>query len=1394
MLLEAFSPIATCRNRALSVQNATLEPFPLLIQYFLANIAVYLDEAIAKRLLASRKKRYHAMRKGLLLYLCLLLSLALRGNVYFKHLGKPDGLPQISVMSICQDELGRMWFGTLEGVCSYDGNSITVYKPSEEGTRSVLGNESKDLVSDKQGNIFFLSDGMLIRYDLRKEQFSSLQRKAGCLHAQGHDVWTATRDSVFKWDSAKEQFSFVYRLKTDQRISALHTDGDNGLWVATVKGLYHIDNLENPVPTCVIPQVNISSLYGDSRGRIWVAAYRQGMYRVEKKAGGQFDIETDFALSNNDVRCFVEDNEGSIWIGTFKGLDKIDATGAVFHYQKDTKPGSLLHSSVFSLYKDSQGTIWAGTFYGGVHYCNPKMDYFKHYSENADRADCLSFFFVSNMVEDKRGDVWICTEGGGLNYFNRNTRRFIHYLTEKEALVSSFYNLKCIEYDSIRDCIYVGTHKQGFFCFDISSRKVKYHTEEAGASLAKITLRGDSLYMLSEKGMFVKNLKTGTIGHLYPSIRDTHGGGSSFLIDSKGYIWISQFHQIVRVNMKNPEERAVYRCGENGLGKWQVLKLVEYADGTIYFGTCGSGLFRFNPQTDAFEQCPIHDIRYCYNMAVTPHGSLVISNEKGLLIYHPQTRETRIISANDNLHLSAINDGCGLLICRNGETFVGGTSGMTSFRDEYLNAPSSPYNLFFSALSVNDKPVSCEIPNDILDVALPFARRINLRHNENNLSVTVASNNYIGNADRRFYEYKLEGFNREWSTIYGNTIVYTNLDPGTYKLIVREKQSASSGEVHSIELPIVIRSPWWATWLAYLIYITLAGTVVYMLLKNWQTRMRLRASLTQEKMEKKKHEELTQAKLQFFANVSHEFRTPLTLIISQIEALLQSRNLSPYLRVRLQKIYKNTFQFRELISELLDFRKMERGKLHLNVCQLDIIAYLRQIYQDFREQAQLQNIDLEFHTETESLLCWFDERQLRKVFSNLLSNAFKHTPERGKIELDIHEKETVIEIKVIDTGEGIPQDALPYIFDRFYQVDTAVSSPSSGIGLALSKGLVELHHGTIGVQSAVQYGSIFTVTLPKENPFRNDADVRFVAPEATDYNTFILHEENDETEGDRTEAGTEETALPENPDKDCILVVEDNEELLQILTSVLSPLYRVILAMNGKEGLLKAAEERPDLILSDIMMPEMSGIEMCAKIKSNFDLCHIPVILLTALTSDDKKMEGLQCGADDYLEKPFNNKMLLGHIANILRNRKLLKQKFRKEMSVGTPIETEIQALALNPIDSRFLAKLEGIIKAHLADSDFNVNQLAQELAVSRSSLYNKLKALSSTTPNEFILNTRLKYAAELLRNNPDLQITEIAYRTGFNSLRYFRHCFKACFNQTPQEYRRGKEDDAQVP
>ena len=541
--------------------------------------------------------------------------------------------------------------------------------------------------------------------------------------------------------------------------------------------------------------------------------------------------------------------------------------------------------------------------------------------------------------------------------------------------------------------------------------------------------------------------------------------------------------------------------------------------------------------------------------------------------------------------------------------------------------------------------------------------------------------------------------------------------------------------------------------------------------------------MAQEKLEKEKNEELTQAKLQFFANISHEFRTPLTLIISQTEALLQSPSLSPYFRVRLQRIYRNTFHFRELISELLDFRKMERGKLTLHVCRLNVIAFLREMTEEFQNQAQVKNITFSFRADNEEACCWADRRQLRKVISNLLSNAFKYTPVGGKVELVAGVTEKGIEIKVIDSGEGIPEDSLPFVFDRFYQADTKMSSPGSGIGLALAKGIVELHHGLISVKSVMGYGSIFTVLLPVENPFQEEDGVVYV--EAEEAEETIPVQDMSELSGDSLASPADETE--EILDKQTILLVEDNEDMLQVLVDMLSPLYKVKIAMNGQEGLDKALEENPDLIISDVMMPVMSGTEMCMKLKTNFNSSHIPVILLTALTSDDSKLKGVQCGADDYVEKPFNHKILLGKIANILRSRKLLVQKFQMNKKEEVDSAGDIQALALNPMDVKFLSQLETVVKEHLADPEFDINALARQLGVSRSSLYNKLKVLSDMTPTEFMLNARLKYALDLLENHPDLQITEIAYQAGFNSLRYFRHCFKARFNQTPQEYREKK-------
>ena len=393
-----------------------------------------------------------AMKRKSLLCLFLIISVAIHGNIYFKHLGKSDGLSQISVLSICQDELDRMWFGTLEGLNCYDGNLMKTYKPSPDNKDYFGGNEISHIVSDKQGNLFFTSDGKLIRYDLHKDRFLSLPLRTQTLFAHNHTIWTAVNDSVFQWDREQETFRFVYQAPFHKTIIRLYVDANNSLWLGTRNGLYRTDNIHNPSsPVCVIPNINVLSLYRDSRGTMWVATFRNGMYKIENGISQQFTIQKEFGISSNDVRCFVEDNEGSIWLGTFNGLNKIDTLGHISYYQRGSKPGSLCHSSIFSLHKDRQGTIWVGTYYGGVNYFNPEVDIFHHYTESIGNENGLSFPFVGNMVEDKRGDVWICTEGGGLNCLERETGRFTHYLMDAKSAHGPFYNLKCITYDAAND-------------------------------------------------------------------------------------------------------------------------------------------------------------------------------------------------------------------------------------------------------------------------------------------------------------------------------------------------------------------------------------------------------------------------------------------------------------------------------------------------------------------------------------------------------------------------------------------------------------------------------------------------------------------------------------------------------------------------------------------------------------------------------------------------------------------------------------------------------------------------------------------------------------------------------------------------------------------------------
>ena len=691
--------------------------------------------------------------------------------------------------------------------------------------------------------------------------------------------------------------------------------------------------------------------------------------------------------------------------------------------------------------------------------------------------------------------------------------------------------------------------------------------------------------------------------------------------------------------------------------------------------------------------------------------------------------------------------------------------------------------LNFDKLFIFNDEIAPGDESGILTEILAKTSDIFLSYQQNNVTVEFATFNY--NSDRnRLFEYYLDGFDKVWTQTSGTTVTYTNLPPGDYTLKVRSMENKESLK-DAICLNIHVSAPFYATIWAYLFY-ALCLTALMVAFVRFKTRQAaLRSSLEFERKEKERIEELNQVKLRFFTNISHEFRTPLTLILGQIEVLMQM-DLGTTVYNRIQRIYKNAWHMRNLISELLDFRKQEQGYLKLRVEEQNLVTFTRQIYMCFYEYAQKKEITYRFDSVEETISVWFDPIQLQKVIFNLLSNAFKYTSNKGNITVEVRKVASQAVVSVCDTGIGIPVEHISKIFDRFYQTDNASSSSSftlgTGIGLALAKGIMNMHHGKIEVESTVGEGTKFILSLPLGN--RHFSDEEMAVTEGRE--SLIIPEASVSSYG---QLMAEEIKEPESQknideeDKPTILLVDDNTELLSMLEDIFLPMYNVYTACNGREGLEMAQQIQPDLIVSDVIMPEMSGKDLCYKIKTNVELSHISVVLLTAQTSVEYVVEGLMFGADDYITKPFNIKVLVARCNNLIKNKKRLIAHYAGKVITESPV-----AEAINEKDKELLTKCVNIVRENFENPDFDVTALASELCMGRSKLYMQFKQMTGLTPNEFILKVKLDEAMSLLTEHPELNITEISVRLGFSSPRYFSKSFKAFFGIAPQGVRSRKE------
>lgn len=1325
------------------------------------------------------------------LILSYLFSFTCLYGQFFKKLGMEDGLSSLSVLSIYQDPIGRMWFGTTEGLNIYNGNDIsriTKYTSFVDGKveeNNLLGRVRK-ITGDGKHKIFILNNNVLLEYDLYKENFREIYfQNVRAIDYYDNRLFYFVNDSLISYDPEKS-CSLGDKKYNLPHVTCMENTS-KGLYVGTMEGLFEI---KGDIARCILPETEIFKLYYSSLNELWVATRVDGLYRI--KSNGEIIKEPISAnrVVSNQIREFVEDNNNRIWFGTFEGLQMYDPKSDEYKvFMAGNKNGMLGHGSVFSLYKDTQGTIWVGTYYGGINYFNTEYDIFSYYGSNYNKdGQSLSFPIVGEIVEDKDHNLWIATDGGGVNLYNKNNSSFSYF--DKSFRNSILHdNVKSITYDKDNDCVYIGTYTGGLSRYDRKTKSfynfLEHNTSENSPSdrIHCCRYKNGILYITSTNGFWTLDVRKNQF-----SIIDHHTDIISVELDDYGNVWLASINNIYLYNIRTSEFVRLFGFEKKLPEIIRITKVLPVSGGDIYISTLGAGVFSYNMKSKELKQYLQEDdgilSNFCYNMLETESGEILITNDKGISVFSPKDNSVRTVEfQSEKGMISAVTDVCGMYEASDGTIYIGGVDGMISYKGTKNGLKDLNYNFYFESLEVNNSLIKPSSDN-ILNKSLIYEHEINLKYDQNNISLSFANSNYVGIVRSRTYQYKLEGFDEDWITTDRTKISYTNLEPGKYRLLVREKGSKIGGIGNKeISLLINVEHPWFANIYAYMIYAIIVCSVFYGYWRASLLRHKLAMSLENEKREKQRIEEVNKLKLRFFTNISHEFRTPLTLIMGQLEALLQNENLSLSVQRKLQRIYKNSLNMRNLITELLDFRKQEQGYVSLCVEKYDLIQFVQDIFDSFKDYAEKRGIDYHFYHAEQTLEAWFDASQMQKVVFNLLSNAFKYTPANGSISVKIAIVKGMIEIKVTDSGCGISSEDVKLIFNRFYQADTASKyNIGTGIGLALTKGIVEMHKGSIEVESEVDKGSTFRILLPMGNSHFSPEQLKV----KSDYKLTI---ENPDvlnvTEGSIVSSETVSNAKSDNEEsvKPVMLIVEDDEDILALLEDIFVPAYNVYRASNGAEGFDMAMQLHPDIILSDVMMPVMTGKEMCYKIKNNIELSHIPVVLLTAQTSEEHTVEGYMFGADDYVTKPFNVKVLMARCNSLVKNRHLLFERMRNTQSDDKSI-----AVATNAVDQKFIEQTIDIIMRNFENPDFDMNVLANELKIGRSKLYSKIKEITGFTPNEFSLNIKLKEGLRMLKDSPELNVSEISYKLGFSSPRYFSKCFKDFYGVAPQTYRKGGE------
>lgn len=1352
------------------------------------------------------------------LFFCFVCSqLSAQQPILFDHLNIEKGLSQNAVLSIAQDQNGFIWLGTRRGLNRYDGYRFKIYLNDPADSNSLKNDYINTLYRDQKGSLWVGSDAGLQKYNSQKESFELVRdpgkmtnpegKKVTCIAEDKSDnLWVGTEYGLKLLASKNKQaytrsFYAAKNQLPSNNIKTIYQDYLGTIWIGTSNGLcrltfqngiYHFENFKTNGQPGEISDNFITSIIEDKEKNLWIGTQNGGVNRYDRSAN-KFVVfkhtSNPVSLISNVVRKIITDQSGNLWIGSLEGISIMDPkTYACVSYQNASEnKKSLSQNSVYSLFKDKNESIWIGTYFGGVNIAYPYITHFIGYQKNKYESS-ISNNVVSSLVEDRQKNLWIGTEGGGLNYYNRKTGQYTAYLNTSSPYSLGSNLVKSI-YEDKKGTIWAGTHGGGLNRFNPETQTFKrflYNpkdplidemntfTEDQQQRLWVGTQKNGILYSNPEKTAF-KPLNL-------PEVNQRLKDKSIYVLhrDQHQDTWIGTSDGLFLLN-KAQNLLVTFKMGlPQSLKSSNINCIIQRKNGEIWIGTYYGGLSYYDQKRNRFVNytqengLPNNNV---FGIMEDDSGNLWVSTSNGVSMFNPVLKTFKNYNSSDGLPGNEFNKNA-YLKSSDGELFFGGYNGFTGFLTNKIQTNTKPSEIVLTDLKLDNQSVETNGADGLLKQNICQTDELTLHHNQNTITLNFALLNYV-KPEKNKYSYKLAGFEKNWNSVNTPTATYTNLPPGDYVFQVKGTNNDGIQSLNTKTLKISVLPPFYLTWWAYLFYGALATGIIVLLLRY----LLIRAVLKNEK-------ETNVHKLEFFTNISHEIRTPLTLIVGPLEKIIDQTIAQPELHQELSLIKNNADRLMRLTTELLDFRKAESGKMVLQVSPGNVVKFCHEIFLVFQNLAISQQLNYNFSATQEEIELYFDKVQLEKVLFNLLSNAFKFTPVNGQISLKLKTEADLVQIEITNSGKGIPPENQAELFKSFYQVAPA-GNIGTGLGLSFSKSITELHHGKIYFESTPDINGVnghtcFTVALPKGKEHFKPAELisdYIYYDDALNYNKEVDFNDNSNevflkndhvVDPEANNILAEEVLQPLR--KYTILLAEDNAEIRRFLSDALSANYQVYECEDGLAGWETAPELIPDLIISDVMMPNMDGLEFCRRVKTDERTSHIPVILLTARSAYIHQINGLETGADAYIIKPLNIKLLQLTLENLLNAREKLKLKY------GQTITLEPKNLIINTTEQQFLANLIKIIEKHISDTDFGVPALAAEIGMSQPVLYKKIRSLTDQSVNDFIKYFRLKQAARLLKAG-GLSISEIAYSVGFNDRKYFSLEFKKQFGISPTEY-----------